>query len=122
MSGEADTFRIHVRLNKVEYADLEADLNSYPAGSARSGRVRLLLRLGHAAAHGLIPNAAQSTHFSSAKVVDIASHPRGDHHGTRTAPHAATSGELVAVSVEVADSLDSISDLNPADFRFPASV
>ena len=123
MSDEADTFRIQVRFNRVEYADVEADLNRYPAGSARAGRIRLLIRLGYAAAHGLLPSHAPVPHPHSAKVVDISSHSRSDSHPSQSsADPAATIRPLSATApVPVADSLDSISDLNPADFQFSVS-
>ena len=117
MSDEADTFRIQARFNRVEYADVEADLNRFPAGAARAGRIRLLIRLGYAAANGLFP------HPHSAKVVDISSHSRSDSHPSQSsADPAATVRPLSATApVPVADSLDSISDLNPADFQFSVS-
>ena len=123
MSDEADTFRIQVRFNRVEYADVEADLNRYPAGSARAGRIRLLVRLGYAAANGLLPHTAPVPH-PSAKVGDISSHPRSDCH---LAPPSADRPEkvpvqLAAAPAAVADSLDSISDLNPADFQFSVGL
>lgn len=49
MSDDADSFRIHVRLNQTEFADIKADLERYD-GAQRAGRIRLFLRLGFAAA------------------------------------------------------------------------
>ena len=120
---EADTFRIQARFNRVEYADVEADLNRFPAGAARAGRIRLLIRLGYAAANGLLPHPAPVPHPHSAKVVDISSHSRSDSHPSQSsADPAATIRPLSATApVPVADSLDSISDLNPADFQFSVS-
>lgn len=46
------TFRVHVRLNTIEYSDLQDDLERFPQGAARAGRIRQLLRLGLAAATG----------------------------------------------------------------------
>ena len=51
MNSTDNTFRVHVRLNKVEFADLKADIEQY-AGPARAGRIRLLLRCGLAALKG----------------------------------------------------------------------
>lgn len=51
MNSTDNTFRVHVRLNKVEFADLKADIEQYE-GPARAGRIRLLLRCGLAALKG----------------------------------------------------------------------
>ena len=48
------TFRVHVRLNTIEHSDLQDDLDRFPQGAARAGRIRQLLRLGLAAATGEI--------------------------------------------------------------------
>ncbi len=47
MSRADDSFRIHVRLNRFEYADLVSDLEQL-YGADRTGRVRFLLRRGFA--------------------------------------------------------------------------
>lgn len=52
MTEDDKTFRLQLRLNKVEFADLYADLMQYGEGSPQAGRVRYLLRLGLATAHG----------------------------------------------------------------------
>lgn len=49
MSDDADSFRVQARLNNVEFADIKADLDRYD-GAQRTGRIRLFLRLGYAAA------------------------------------------------------------------------
>lgn len=49
MSADADSFRVQVRLNNTEFADIKADLERYD-GAQRAGRIRLFLRLGYAAA------------------------------------------------------------------------
>jgi hypothetical protein len=50
MATDGLSFRLQVRCSKVEDAALYRDLMQYPDGSARTGRVRCLLRLGLLAA------------------------------------------------------------------------
>lgn len=57
--SEEKTFRVQARLNKVEYADLYEDLENYPEGADRAGRVRKLLRIGLAVDRGLLRVATQ---------------------------------------------------------------
>lgn len=123
MSDDADTFRIQARLNRVEFADIEADLNQYPTGTARAGRIRLLIRLGYEAAHGQLHHAGPNLHQVSSKVVEISSHHRNDERLTKVVPEPekATESRQENVSVACQDSLDSIADLNPADFKFSVS-
>ncbi len=123
MSDDADTFRIQARLNRVEFADIEADLNQYPTGTARAGRIRLLMRLGYAAAHGQSHHAGPNLHPVSSKVVEISSHHRNDERVIKPVsdPDRPTESRQANVAGASQDSLDSIADLNPADFKFPVS-
>ncbi|HNV25098.1 MAG TPA: hypothetical protein PKI21_02475 [Nitrospira sp.] len=115
MSDNDDSsFRVQARLNRVEYADLEEDLNRFPPGADRSGRIRLLMRLGLEVSKGRMPSFPAEEHaHPSAQVVDI-------HRGTRKKPDAAApaaaSPEPVPQS-EPVDVLDSLG-LDPTSFRF----
>lgn len=115
MSDNDDSsFRVQARFNRVEYADLEEDLNRFPPGADRSGRIRLLMRLGLEVSKGRMPSFPAEEHaHPSAQVVDI-------HRGTRKKPDAAApaaaSPEPVPQS-EPVDVLDSLG-LDPTSFRF----
>ena len=114
MSDEADTFRVQARFNRVEYADLEEDLNRFPPGADRSGRIRLLMRLGLEVSKGRMPSFPAEEHaHPSAQVVDI-------HRGTRKKPDAAAPAAASPEPVpqpEPVDVLDSLG-LDPTSFRF----
>ena len=59
MNDSDDTFRVQVRFNKIEYANLEEDLSRYE-GAARAGRIRLLMRVGLAVSKGQSPGSHHS--------------------------------------------------------------
>lgn len=120
MSDSDDTFRVQARFNKVEYADIQEDLDRYGQGAARAGRVRLLMRLGLAAARGL-------THFDQphlAKVVDIPRPSRNKETPTAVMPAAVTPSVSLQVAAPepapVHDSLEALEALgmDPTLFRF----
>lgn len=88
------SFRVYIRLNNIEYSDVIADLEAFQ-GLARTGRVRLLLRLGLAAANGQI-------------VADLAPPPIG-------------SGNVAPAEAQPANDPLSVFEglgFNPADFQF----
>lgn len=112
--NDDSSFRVQARFNRVEYADLEEDLNRFAPGADRSGRIRLLMRLGLEVAKGRVPSfhpGEPAPH--SAQVVDIQSAARKK--PDTTAP-AASSPEPVQ-QPEPVDVLDSLG-LDPTSFRF----
>jgi hypothetical protein len=121
MSDSDDTFRVQARFNKVEYADIQEDLDRYGQGAARAGRVRLLMRLGLAAARGLTHSDHQP---QLAKVVDIPRSARSKETPTAVspAPTIPSVSPLVAAPepVPVHDSLEALEALgmDPTLFRF----
>lgn len=56
MKENDNTFRIHLRLNRVEYADLIADIESHEG--YETARIRMLLRRGFLAENGTTPTSA----------------------------------------------------------------
>ena len=121
MSESDDTFRVQARFNKVEYADIQEDLDRYGQGAARAGRVRLLMRLGLAAARGLTHSDHQP-HL--AKVVDIPRPARNKETPTAvsTAPTTPSVFPQVAAPepAPVHESLETLEALgmDPTLFRF----
>ncbi len=115
MSDNDDSsFRVQARFNRVEYPDLEEDLNRFPPGADRSGRIRLLMRLGLEVSKGRMPSFAADEHaHQSALVVDI---HRGQRKKSDVPAPVAASAEP-APQPEPVDVLDSLG-LDPTSFRF----
>lgn len=115
MSDNDDSsFRVQARFNRVEYADLEEDLNRFPPGADRSGRIRLLMRLGLEVSKGRMPLFPADEHaHQSAQVVDIHRGPRKK--SEASAPVAALPEPTP--QPEPVDVLDSLG-LDPTSFRF----
>lgn len=83
---DGDTFRVQARFNKVEYADLMADLERFAQGSPRAGRIRFLMRLGLAAAKGQITS---STSLLSTHPTEVLTAPASSFPGEPVPDHAA---------------------------------
>lgn len=115
MSDNDDSsFRVQARFNRVEYADLEEDLNRFPPGADRSGRIRLLMRLGLEVSKGRMPSFPADEHaHQSAQVVDIHRGPRKK----SEAPAPVAALPEPAPQPEPVDVLDSLG-LDPTSFRF----
>lgn len=119
------TFRVQVRFNKVEFADLESDLKQYE-GRDLAGRVRLLMRLGLDAARGRLHPASSHVHLAS--VSDLHPSPEASSSNDAVAERAPTlvsvadeaarRSQPVAPVVEAADRLDFIDELDPSSFLF----
>lgn len=117
------TFRVQVRFNKVEFAELEADLKKYE-GRDLAGRIRLLMRLGLDVASGRLHQG--SSHLALASIS-----PASDNSATTGAsvdlPPAAVFtvsdeqsrlSQTVAPVVAMADRLDFMDELDPSTFNF----
>ena len=115
MSDNDDSsFRVQARFNRVEYADLEEDLNRFPPGADRSGRIRLLMRLGLEVSKGRMPLFPADEHaHQSAQVVDIHRGPRKK----SEAPAPVAALPEPAQQPDPVDVLDSLG-LDPTSFRF----
>jgi hypothetical protein len=69
------SYRANIRLNRVEYADLVTDIESFPE-SERPARLRMILRVGYSALRGPIVPAASEPSPGQAKVVQTFSAER----------------------------------------------
>lgn len=102
MNEQSNTFRVNTRFNRIEFADLERDLDQYK-GTARAGRIRLLVRLGLAVANGThVPSTSADRSAHPAAVIDL----------PRTKPV-----EKQLSAEESVDFLESIG-MDPANFKF----
>ncbi|WP_126448077.1 hypothetical protein [Sulfuricystis multivorans] len=109
MSDKDDSsFRVHARFNRVEYADLEEDLNRYSPGADRSGRIRFLIRLGLEVSKGRIPSLPTEEQACPSQ--------QGTRENTEQAAPMAVSPKPIH-QPEPDDILDSLG-IDPASFQF----
>ena len=137
MSGNDETFRVNVRFNRVEYAELDRDLSRY-TGANKGARIRMLMRLGLQVATGNPPplaGASEPMHLAS--VVDFNRHAgrsvaathvdqlpvRAKHPSGHSADPAAEGPKTQSTSPS-ADSLDALTgtEFDPAHFHFGGPV
>jgi hypothetical protein len=106
MNEKSNTFRVNTRFNRIEFADLERDLDQYK-GTARAGRIRLLVRLGLAVANGThVPSTSADRSAHLAAVIDL---PR-----TKPVEKPATKQLSAEESVDFLESIG----MDPANFKF----